>query len=79
MNVGSGLSIGRRLELGRVSRASFYRFDPERQPGTDRDIDLRDAMQRIALEWHSRRCYRRSKGWQQLLSIQPPEKPPPNR
>jgi putative transposase len=41
------------LELGRVSRSSFYRFVAERKPGTDRDIDLRDAIQRIALEWPS--------------------------
>jgi putative transposase len=41
------------LELGRVSRSSFYRFDPEGQPGTDRDMELRDAIQRIALEMPS--------------------------
>lgn len=28
MKAGAGLSIGRRLELGGVSRCSFYRFDP---------------------------------------------------
>jgi putative transposase len=38
------------LELGRVSRSSFYRFDPEGQPDTDREMELRDAIQRIALE-----------------------------
>jgi putative transposase len=48
-----GLSIRRMLELGRVSRSSFYRFDPDGKPGADRDMDLRDAMQRIALEWPS--------------------------
>ena len=53
MNAGGGLSIRRRLELGGVSRSSFYRFDPERKPGTGRDMDLRDAIQRIALEWPS--------------------------
>jgi transposase InsO family protein len=41
------------LELGRVSRSSFYRFDPEGRPGTDRDMELRDAIQRIALEMPS--------------------------
>jgi putative transposase len=41
------------LELGRVSRSSFYRFDPAGQPGADRDMDLRDAIQRIALKWPS--------------------------
>jgi transposase InsO family protein len=39
------------VELGGVSRASFYRFDSGRQPRSDRDMDLRDAIQRIALEW----------------------------
>ena len=48
-----GLGIRRMLELGRVSRSSFYRFDPERKRDTDRDMDLRDAIQRIALEWPS--------------------------
>jgi putative transposase len=46
-----GLTIGRMVELGGVSRASFYRFDSGRQPRSDRDMDLRDAIQRIALEW----------------------------
>jgi len=44
------------LELGRVSRSSFYHFDPERKPNADRDMELRDAIQRIALEWP---CYGR--------------------
>ena len=44
------------VKLGGLSRASFYRTD---EPGTtqvDRDMDLRDAIQRIALEWP---CYGR--------------------
>jgi putative transposase len=41
------------LELGRVSRSSFYRFEPDGKPGVDGDMELRDAMQRIALEWPS--------------------------
>jgi hypothetical protein len=45
-----GLRIRRMLEWGRASRSSFYRFDPEGQPGTDRDMELRDAIQRIARE-----------------------------
>ena len=51
MNTDSGLTTQRMLELGRVSRPSFYRFDPERKPGADRDMQLRDAIQRIALDW----------------------------
>jgi len=41
------------VELAGVSRSSFYRFDPEAAPGCDRDMDLRDAVQRIALQWPS--------------------------
>jgi len=53
MNTRGGLTIRRMLELGRVSRSSFYRFEPESPAGADRDMDLRDAIQRIALEWPS--------------------------
>jgi putative transposase len=41
------------LELGRVSRSSYYRFDLDDKVGADRDMKLRDAIQRIALEWPS--------------------------
>ena len=41
------------LELGRVSRSGFYRFDPDGKSGADRDMELRDAIQRIALQWPS--------------------------
>jgi putative transposase len=41
------------VELGRVSRSGFYRFDEDREPRPDPDMDLRDAIQRIALEWPS--------------------------
>jgi len=51
-----GLTVERMMELGQVSRASFYRFDPDAAPGPDPDMDLRDAIQRIALEWP---CYGR--------------------
>jgi transposase InsO family protein len=55
-------------ELGKVSRAGLYRFDPEeKQP--DDDLDLRSEIQRIALEFP---CYGRPRitaelkrrGWQ---------------
>jgi putative transposase len=55
--------MGRMVKLGRVSRSSFYRFDPERKTGADRDMELRDAIQRIALEWP---CYGRPRITQQL-------------
>jgi transposase InsO family protein len=41
------------VKLAGVSRASFYRFAGEARPGPDPDMDLRDAIQRIALEWPS--------------------------
>jgi len=41
------------VELGGVSRPSFYRFDEKDSPKVDRDMDLRDAIQRIALKWPS--------------------------
>ncbi len=53
MNAEGGLTIGRMLELGGVSRSSFYRYDPEHKPDAERDMDLRDAIQRIALQWPS--------------------------
>jgi putative transposase len=51
-----GLSAKRMVELGRVSRSGFYRFNGDRPPGAERDMELRDAIQRIALEWP---CYGR--------------------
>jgi transposase InsO family protein len=42
-------------ELGDVSRAGLYRFDPKAEP-PGQDLDLRDAIQRIALEFP---CYGR--------------------
>jgi transposase InsO family protein len=41
------------VKLGRVSRSGFYRFDPEADAGADGDMDLRDAIQKIAVEWPS--------------------------
>src|SRR5207244_1373853 len=48
-----GLTIERLAELAGVSRASFYRYHEEGRPGPSADMDLRDAIQRIALEWPS--------------------------
>jgi putative transposase len=45
-----GLTIERMVKLGRVSRSGFYRFE-DTKPDSDRDMNLRDAMQRIAVEW----------------------------
>jgi transposase InsO family protein len=49
------MTAERMCELGRVSRAGFYRFEPERRQA-DADLDLRDEIQRIALEFP---CYGR--------------------
>jgi len=51
VSAGRGLTIERMVELGRVSRSGFYRFDESARP--DPDMNLRDAIQRIALEWPS--------------------------
>jgi putative transposase len=47
------LSVGQMVKLGAVSRRGFYRFRVHPETEGDRDIDLRDAIQRIALEWPS--------------------------
>jgi putative transposase len=41
------------IKLARISRASYYRFDEKAGSSPDSDMDLRDAIQRIALEWPS--------------------------
>ena len=53
MKANRGLTIQRMVELGRVSRSGFHRFDGNARPGPDTDMDLRDAIQWIALEWPS--------------------------
>ncbi len=44
------MTVQRMCELGKVSRAGFYRFDPN-QEHLDEDLDLRDEIQQIALEF----------------------------
>ncbi len=68
MKAGSALTVERMVKLGRVSRSGFYRFD-DVAPDADRDMDLRDAIQKIALEWPSYGRPRitkelRRRGWQ---------------
>ena len=68
-----GLTISRMVELGEVSRSSFYRFDGDRPARRDDDMELRSAIQRIALEFP---CYGRPRitaelkrrGWKVNLS-----------
>jgi transposase InsO family protein len=40
------------VKLGRVSRSGFYRCGDE-ESGPDADMELRDAIQKIAVEWPS--------------------------
>jgi transposase InsO family protein len=49
------MTFARMCRLGKISRATLYRFDPGRER-PDKDVDLRDAIQRIALEFP---CYGR--------------------
>ena len=48
-----GLTIERMVELGGVSRSGFYRFDGSAAASLDPHMDLRDAIQCIALKWPS--------------------------
>ena len=52
MKAGGRLIVERMVKLGRVSRSGFYRFD-NTEPDPDRDMNLRDAIQKIAVEWPS--------------------------
>lgn len=69
MSAGGGLAVERMVELAQLSRAGFYRFRHRPETTGDKDMDLRDAMQRIALEWPSYGRPRitaalRREGWQ---------------
>ncbi len=52
MKANGRLTIERMVKLGRVSRSGLYRWE-NTAPGPDRDMELRDAIQRIAVEWPS--------------------------
>ena len=61
------MSVERMTELAGVSRSSFYRFDPEAKPHKP-DMELRDAMQKIALEfpaygWRRMKQELKDRGW----------------
>ena len=51
MNAGRGLAVKRLVELGGISRSRFYRFEGEGKTRPDPDMDMRDAIHRVALEW----------------------------
>jgi len=66
------------VRLARVSRASYYRFDEDAVPAVDPDMDLRDAIQRIALEWpsygrrritHELRKHGRTVNWKKVYRL----------
>ncbi len=46
------MTVKRMCARAGVSRSGFYRFPPD-PPGPDQDMKLRDAMQRVALEFPS--------------------------
>jgi len=48
-----GLTIERMVKLGQVSRSGFYRFEKNGPARVDDDMELRDAIHRIALDWPS--------------------------
>jgi putative transposase len=48
-----GLTIERMVRLAQLSRASYYRFEESAGSGSASEMELRDAIQRIALEWPS--------------------------
>jgi putative transposase len=49
---GGAMTVERMCQLGGISRSGFYRMG-SRSEGVDRDVELRDAIQRIALEFPS--------------------------
>jgi putative transposase len=50
---GVAMTVLRMCQLSQVSRASLYRYAPESaREDRDLDLDLRDEIQRIALEFH---------------------------
>lgn len=50
MSLASPLTLDQLCKLAKVSRAGFYRWR-HTPSAADKDIDIRDAIQRIALEW----------------------------
>jgi transposase InsO family protein len=58
MSLQGSLSIERMCELVRVSRASFYRSFQEQQP-VEEEMEIRSAIQQIAIEHRRRYGYRR--------------------
>lgn len=60
MKLATLIPLQRLCALAEVSRAGFYRWQ-HAPPAADPDLDLRDEIQRIALEWP---CY----GWRRVTA-----------
>src|SRR5208282_838650 len=60
MSLATPIPVERLCGLAQVSRAGFYRWR-HAAPAKDADMDLRDEIQRIALEWP---CY----GWRRVTA-----------
>lgn len=60
MSLATLIPLQRLCDLAKVSRAGFYRWR-HAPPAEDADMDLRDEIQRIALEWP---CY----GWRRVTA-----------
>ena len=58
MPLQGSMSVERMCQLAQVSRAGFYRSLQERTP-VEEDMELRSAIQQIALEHRRRYGYRR--------------------
>ena len=54
MKLATPIPLQRAVRVGQVSRAGFYRWRQPAQPAEDADMELRDEIQRIAVEWP---CY----------------------
>lgn len=67
MKLATPIPLQRLCELGQVSRAGFYRWQHV-PPAMDNDLDLRDEMQRIAVEfpyygWRRMKMELKDRGW----------------
>ena len=60
MSLATPIPVERLCVLAQVSRAGFYRWR-HAPPAADADIELRDAIQKIALDWP---CY----GWRRMTA-----------
>jgi len=61
MSLATPIPVERLCALAQVSRAGFYRWRHATPAEEDGDIDLRDEIQKIALEWP---CY----GWRRMTA-----------